>query len=148
MLDALVEHDECQIYLGSFVLEEVTASKFQKQKLEQIPRRWRTISADAINGDLFLSILNQYSLGKGETECITIALQREEFVVAIDDRKARKITKNLIGEERITGSIGLLRMLTSEGSITPEYAFERYQYMKEVGGFLPDLGSDYFEPPF
>ncbi len=78
---------------------------------------------------------------------MTVAIQEEEFVIAIDDRKARKITKELIGDGRVTGSIGLLRMLASDGSVTPEYAFERYQCMKDLGGFLPDLEPGYFDPP-
>lgn len=83
---------------------------------------------------------SEMGLDDGETECI-LAAQALGCVVACDDGAARKIICGMLGEERLSGSIGLLRTAIREGIIHKAHALEAYRLMRERGGFLPDLSE-------
>jgi predicted nucleic acid-binding protein len=88
----------------------------------------------------FIRVKNEFELDDGETECI-LAAQALACTIACDDAAARKAIIGLIGESRLTGSIGLLRLAIAEGLISREIAAESYQLMRQRGGFLPSVVS-------
>jgi predicted nucleic acid-binding protein len=91
----------------------------------------------------FLDLLARYRLGEGETECMLFG-ETHGLVVVTDDRAARKAASELLGSDRVTGSLGLLRRGVASGLVSAEGAIARYQKMKAMGGFLPDICADFF----
>jgi predicted nucleic acid-binding protein len=96
------------------------------------------VDDSAIDADEYLNLKETYGLGDGETECIAAALHNEHTVV-FDDRAARTTAQGILGEIRVTGSIGLLRQCVGRGLLTREAAYAAYEIMKAQGGYLPNM---------
>jgi predicted nucleic acid-binding protein len=92
---------------------------------------------------VFLDLLERFGLGDGETECLAFSVGTD-FGVCSDDRKARQISESIIGKEKVTGSLGLLREAVHLGLVTADEAFQTYIKMKTAGGFLPDINLAFF----
>lgn len=98
----------------------------------------RFLDDNAISASQFLELKNKYDLGLGETECIVYATNNSCTLV-VDDLAARKIAIALIGQLRVTGSIGILRQCVSHSVLERGEAYEAYIRMKEAGGYLPSM---------
>jgi predicted nucleic acid-binding protein len=92
----------------------------------------------------FAEILYLYELGLGETECIAHAEQRS-LVVCTDDKAARKAAGAHLGQDRVVGSLRLMRETVCAGNIDPHQAYIAYEQMKVRGAFLPEITADYFD---
>ncbi len=104
-----------------------------------------TLLDDAdLDGGAFLELLAQHNLGQGETECLAYALEFG-YVISTDDRKTRRIIKSTLGEQKLIGSIGLLKNCVESGILTANEAKHSYDAMVRSGGFLPDLSQDFFD---
>ncbi|MCR5883734.1 hypothetical protein LRS03_13050 [Rhizobacter sp. J219] len=88
----------------------------------------------------FLRAKAEWQLDNGETECILAAITLG-CAVACDDKAARRVIAQVLGEARLTGSIGLLRQAVRAGLLTKIDAFAAYQLMRERGGFLPEIAE-------
>jgi predicted nucleic acid-binding protein len=86
----------------------------------------------------FLRAKAEWQLDDGETECILAAAEVGSSV-ACDDKAARKVILKVLGRDRLTGSIGLLREAVKAGLLTQAGAFAAYRLMRERGGFLPAI---------
>jgi predicted nucleic acid-binding protein len=104
----------------------------------------RFVDAEEISSELFLSLLDEHDLGEGETECLALLLSGG-YIFCCDDGKARKVGIALTSEDRVVGSIRLLKWAVEAGLCTGEQAFEYYQRMKDAGGFLPDVPHEWFQ---
>ena len=91
----------------------------------------------------FIRAKKELKLDDGETECI-LAAQALGCVVASDDGAARKLICEILGKERLSGSISLLRHAIADGAIDRKQAFFAYSLMRERGGFLPSLTENDF----
>jgi predicted nucleic acid-binding protein len=104
--------------------------------------------ARADDGDLpansFADLLSFYDLGDGETECLAFADADVEFVICCDDGAARRAASGRHGQDRVIGSLHLLRECVRQGLMTAEGARLTYELMRNKGGFLPCLADDYF----
>ncbi|MNL62292.1 hypothetical protein D3C87_1863010 [compost metagenome] len=98
----------------------------------------------AIDAEEYEDALAVWALGPGETECI-LAAKASGSSVACDDGAARKVIEREIGLLRMTGTVGLVRDAVTTGLLTANEAFEAYQQMKRLGGFLPKLSLDDFD---
>jgi predicted nucleic acid-binding protein len=102
------------------------------------------ISDHDVPADRFFDLKEDLRLGDGETECIAIA-ELHPFMFCCDDKKARAAAAAKFGEERILGSLRLLRWCVEEALMTAANAFEAYQEMIQYGGRLPIVEMAYFE---
>ncbi len=84
----------------------------------------------------FSEARHRLQLDAGETECI-LAAAAMGCSVACDDQAARKAIIRELGETRLTGSIGLLKIAVGARAITSTEAFKAYELMRSRGGFLP-----------
>jgi predicted nucleic acid-binding protein len=100
---------------------------------------------DVVDADQYLTLLETHRLGAGETECMAVATS-DDFGVCCDDRKAREATAILIGEDRVIGTMGLLKRAVEQAITTCANALALFTMMKEAGGFLPDANHEYFCP--
>jgi len=96
-----------------------------------------------VSATRFADLLNQYSLGDGETECLLFTTDLG-YSMASDDRKARTIAQSQAGESRVTGSLGLLRKAVRAGKLSQQNAMDAYTKMLESGGFLPGIDVNFF----
>lgn len=99
---------------------------------------------DMLSIPTFSGLLERYGLGLGETECIALAAQRG-LIVCTDDRAARRAAVRHLGEERVVGSLGLIRECVRNGHIGRGQAIAAYEKMKHGGAFLPEIPSEYFD---
>lgn len=94
--------------------------------------------------DYFLTFVDENKLGDGESECILLASLDEESSICCDDRRGRTKAIELIGEERVLGSLRLLKFAVHHDILDPTEAFEAYELMRAAGGFLPTIEIAYF----
>lgn len=123
--------------------ESRTVAKAIKVAVERGDIDW--VDDTAIDAEEYEDALAVWELGPGETECI-LAAKALGCSVACDDGAARKVIEREIGVPRMTGTVGLLREAVVAGLITAEQAFEAYQQMKRLGGFLPKLSVADLKP--
>jgi predicted nucleic acid-binding protein len=101
------------------------------------------VDDDIVDADHYLALLEEHRLGAGETECMAVAAA-ENYNVCSDDRRAREATAGLIGENRVIGSLRVLRWCVESVVIDCGAAFAAFQTMREKGGFLPDTPQAFF----
>ena len=87
----------------------------------------------------------QNRIGIGEAEAIFYASRFSNSIVVSDDKKARNVATKLLGEARVTGTIGLLRKLVFRKVITVENAMLGLEKAVSAGGFLPPPRVSLFE---
>jgi predicted nucleic acid-binding protein len=91
----------------------------------------------------FFELLEKYELGAGETECLAFA-SMQPLLVCSDDRRARNMAVQELGEGRVIGTLGLLIRATELSVLAPDAAIAAYELMRRLGGFLPDLPARTF----
>lgn len=128
-----------EFYVGSFVKDE--CGGFLQPYIEQ--GLLKELSDERLPSDAFSDVLTRYDLGFGETECITFAIL-ERMSLCSDDAKARKSAQTELGENRVTGTLFLLRECVKVHVLTAESALIAYEQMRAKGAFLPDLQDGYF----
>lgn len=98
---------------------------------------------NSVNAERFLELLDVHRLGAGETECMAVALE-SDFHICCDDRRARLAAINLIGADRVLGTIRVLRWCVEQHKIECGQAKFLLRLMREQGGFLPDTPQSFF----
>ncbi len=134
------------LYIGKLIKETEILETVQKTILDGLIQK---SVIQVIDTDMALSqivtLRNRFGLGLGETECIAICINKRGFYICSDDYKARKSAIKELGEEKVIGSLYLLRSLVLAGKISCLGALYAYKEMKMKGGFLPKaLDEDYF----
>jgi predicted nucleic acid-binding protein len=97
----------------------------------------------AVPAAAYLSLLATHGLGEGETEALALA-QHYGLTLCSDDRKARKVGQKLLGENRIVGSLRLMRWCVEEDLCKCTRAYETSVAMRDHGGFVPALPQEFF----
>lgn len=100
--------------------------------------RLTLVDDSLITVSAFAAAKTRMNLDDGETECI-LAAEALGHAVACDDRAARRWIAELLGEARLSGSIGLMRLAVIARLLDQKSAFEAYRLMRVRGGFLPEL---------
>lgn len=101
------------------------------------------INDDVVDAEQYLALLQGHRLGAGETECMAVAAA-DDFHVCCDDRKARQAAAGLIGEDRVIGSLRILKWCVESLVIDCDAAFRAFETMRQRGGFLPDTQQSFF----
>jgi len=134
---ALDGHEFC---VGSFVEDEcgtLVKSYIQQGTLKKLPDE-RLLLHD------FVTLLDRYTLGYGETECIAFCIS-EGISFCSDDARARKSAEAELGASRVVGTLYLLRECVRSGLLTRAEAITAYEQMKVRGAFLPDWPDGYLD---
>ncbi|MGS0997110.1 hypothetical protein [Rhodanobacter sp. UC4451_H18] len=137
--------DGFEFLVGEAVLEEIPSIA---EEVEQVVATGllRFVDDNVITAKAFSQAKREMRLGDGETECI-LAAGIMGCCIACDDKQARREAKaRLDPEDRVTGSIGLLRALCAAGKASPHEALAAYQLMIERGGYLPEASLELFSP--
>jgi predicted nucleic acid-binding protein len=142
-----------EIVLGmperAFIVSPMVAGECHAECVVEVVRLTATCNITLaqeqdIDAALFLELLDNHELGQGETECIAICFAGHHSICC-DDRKARAVATDLLGEERVMGSLRLLKWAVEAGRITSDAAYSAYRAMIDAGGFLPTLAPDWFD---
>jgi predicted nucleic acid-binding protein len=134
----------------TFVIPPAVATEFEAGDIAALQEAGSsgrvTILNDAdVPGALYLRLLHDWGLGEGETECISYAWQTDA-AFASDDRLARRRATELLGGDRVSGTLGLLKEAVAASLITKGDAHAAYRQMRVSGGFLPEISIEFFEP--
>jgi predicted nucleic acid-binding protein len=97
-----------------------------------------------VPGALYLKLLDEWSLGEGESECIAYA-SHADVHFSSDDGLARRRAAELLGADRISGSLRLLKEAVEQSLLTKDDAFAAYERMRAAGGFLPAISREFFD---
>lgn len=103
----------------------------------------RFVTDDEISTDRFLELVGEHDIGDGELESIAVC-EATDCAFCTDDGAARRLATNLLGAPRVMGSLRLLKLAVEASLLKCTEAFAGYREMRDSGGFLPDLGSDFF----
>lgn len=98
---------------------------------------------DQVDSEQYVDLLLAHSLGEGETECIAIA-RSADFAICCDDRRARRVAAALIGDDRVFGTIRVLRWCVEAQLIACGEAKALLTQMRARGGYLPDMAQEFF----
>ena len=58
---------------------------------------------------------------------------------------ARRRATELLGADRVSGTLGLLKEAVAESLMTKTAAFAAYEQMRAAGGFLPQISIGFFD---
>jgi predicted nucleic acid-binding protein len=98
---------------------------------------------DELNAERFLALIEEHRLGAGETECMAIAVETD-YHICCDDGRARQVASDLIGPDRVFGTIRVLRWCVEQRVIACGEAKRLLCLMREQGGFLPNTPQSFF----
>jgi len=96
-----------------------------------------------ISTDRFLDLVAEHDIGDGELESITVC-EATNRAFCTDDAAARRLASNLLGAPEVMGSLRLLKFAVEASLLKCSDAFEGYLQMRDSGGFLPELQTDFF----
>jgi predicted nucleic acid-binding protein len=140
VLGKVLALDEHEFLVGSFVEEEcgtLLESYLQDGALKRLPNERLSLHD-------FVSLLDRYDLGYGETECIAFCIS-EGLSFCSDDGRARKSAEGELGATRVVGTLYLLRECVRSSLLTKAEAKLAYEQMKVRGAFLPDWPDGYLD---
>ncbi len=132
-------------YVSPAVISECSGSDEIGRVMSQAIQDGRLVEIDdsSVPANLYLKLLEEHKLGRGETECLAVAKIRG-LIVCSDDLKARKVASQELGPNAITGSLGLAQTIVRSGNLTEDAAYKAYYRMRAQGAFLPDIADGYF----
>lgn len=131
-----------EICFGPQVFDECTS--IQTQLIEGLEgKSLRKLSDESVSAVEYIRLMEDYSLGPGETECLALA-KENDLPICCDDRLARRMIENEIGRKNLTGTIGILIRLVEVGAIDPTDAEQRFETMRVNGAFFPDFDTSWF----
>jgi predicted nucleic acid-binding protein len=142
-LDAAGHLRRCFFLLTPLVVGECQASSAAKLLELKAAGVIGFVDDTTIPTELFLRLLAEHRLGPGETEAISVC-QLLGYALCCDDRSARRVGKEVLGDDRVIGSLRVLRWCVEETLFDCIVAFELFQQMRAAGGFLPQIGQPFF----
>ena len=142
-LDAICKLEGARFVLCPLVIGECSAGCVAKliELRERGDITW--LDDTQIPAELYLDLLETYGLGEGETESLA-AGRVLGMGLCCDDKQARTVASDLIGQDKVIGSAGVLKLCVEEGCVDCQLANEIFALMRIAGGFLPTLPSTYF----
>ena len=86
---------------------------------------------------------NENNLGVGESECIARCQDDPSLVFCTDDRRARHVARQHVGDARVIGTEDLLLECVRQG-MSPLDAYTAHETMRARGAFLPERPREFF----
>lgn len=102
------------------------------------------IDDTSVDADNYIELLDRLRLGAGETECIAVATTSHDIAICCDDLRARNKATDVLGADRVIGSMRLLRWCVEDTILKCDEAYKAFNVMREKGGFLPDITQSFF----
>jgi predicted nucleic acid-binding protein len=144
VLERIISGTNSVSLVGPQVLAECSSIKSELDLLIE-SHELLLMSDEELPAETYFEILEKFRLGPGETECIAFARQYPDIsAISCDDRRARIVCSEVIGESRLTGTIGRLKFAIENNLLSIGDATNAYQNMVLSGGFLPKLNPFLF----
>jgi predicted nucleic acid-binding protein len=133
----------------TFVIPPAVVTEFSSGDLQALQEalaagRATILNESEVPAALYLRLLDEWGLGEGETECIAYAVHAGVHISS-DDGLARRRATELLGAERVSGTLRLLKEAVEAALLTKDDAFAAYERMHAAGGFLPAISDDFFD---
>ena len=125
-----------KFWITPIVVDECEPSCSNELAVEMSSNRIGYISNEKLSAERFLMLLDEHTLGLGETESI-VACEALGFGFCCDDKQARTLGKALLGDSFVVGTIRVLRWCVQDNLIACKEAFNLFLAMRACGGFLP-----------
>lgn len=116
-----------------------TAAALEEFIREELLRR----SEIVIDSQDLLDFVERHELGAGESEAILACMASETHLWS-DDKRARNVGTDLLGEPRVVGTIGILKALVGAQDLAIETAWDAYNSMRDAGARLPPITQEFF----
>ena len=142
-LDAACRLVRCRFWLTPLVVGECQPSSAAKLLELKTAGALGFVDDTAIPTELFLSLLAEYDLGEGETEALSVC-HVLGYDLCCDDKRARRLANEILGDQRVIGSLRVLRWCVEEAFLDCTSAFQLFQGMRAAGGFLPRVSRPFF----
>lgn len=126
-----------EIWFEGLVEDEIIQDKIALDELVDAGLLHR-FDGSGISATAVGEIAGEHDIGVGEAECITICVESGETLIS-DDKRARAVGQKLLGEDSVTGIIGLLCRCIDNGAINPSEASKLLENARTHGGFLPEF---------
>lgn len=146
VLDVILKLQGRTWFVGQIVFDECRIDGKVIPELQKAVDDGRITLLDGseIDAGDFLNLLQKHGLGDGETECVAYSIL-DGRVVCTDDRKARNVIIINLGQDKVIGSLGLLREAVNQGLLTSVDAMNAHNLMVSKGAFLPSISSNFFD---
>lgn len=89
-------------------------------------------------------IATENNLGVGESEGIAFCEVNPGLTLCTDDRRARAIASQLLGQNRVVGTEDLLLLAVTATLLAAADAFRVHELMRARGAFLPERDRAFF----
>ncbi|WP_157072452.1 hypothetical protein [Brevundimonas bacteroides] len=143
MLAVVCDLPEIEITMSPIVVSECGLDCVAEVMELQAAGRIQFVPDEEISPDRFLDLVNQHDIGDGELESIAVC-EATNSSFCTDDRAARTLASGLLGAPRVMGSLRLLKLAVEASLLKCTDAFAGYVQMRDSGGFLPPLETDFF----
>jgi len=144
VLQKITETPNIHLFVGDNLLDQEILNHAQNILLESLISDGKIqVLESSVTISEFLALKTKYDLGDGETETIALCKEHNNYF-ASDDKKARKCAGKELGQDKVVGTLFLLKQTVKQSMIEANEAFESLQLMRQKGGFLPDIELDYF----
>jgi predicted nucleic acid-binding protein len=135
--------EEFSIVVPPLVLEECNEDCARKIRDLAVANAIEILDDNEVTAELFSELSAAHGLGDGETECLSFCMLTD-WHFCCDDRKARRCGNLLLGDQRVIGSLRLLRECVNTKLILCDQANSMYVRMVRHGGFLPTVAQEFF----
>lgn len=142
-LDLVSGLTRCRFWLPPMVISECQVGSAAAILELQAQGSVGFLDDDIVPTEDFLALLEEHDLGDGETECIAIC-RINGYSLCCDDKKARELARNVLGADRVVGTIRLFRWCVEDSLLNCAQAFDLFRLMRSSGGFLPATSQEFF----
>ena len=142
-LDVVLSLENCEFALSTAVVTESIELREEVQKHLDAGRLIRS-DETSISAMTVASISGSYNLGIGESECLALCQLDGKLFLWSDDRRARNVTCELLGANRVVGTRDLLLICVQQALLSPLDAYGAYELARSRGAFLPLLMREFF----
>jgi len=134
-LNLLCQLPDCRFLTVKTVLDEITYENLRNSVSRLIEEGILEVVATGVSPDEEIAFIEKYFRKPVGEAVALLAAQSREATIATDEKKARRIAKEL--HIKVTGTIGLLKRMISAGIINAKQALGLIKEMEEKASYWP-----------
>lgn len=141
-LESTVRMDPCvTLCAGPVVCDEVWGER--GRETGGVPRDLLVELPEDVDGVVLSNFMEEHRIGPGEAESILLADRLNAFFFC-DDRRARAVAVELLGGDRVVGTLGLAMHRARTGRDL-RGSFDDYDHARREGAYLPSHSPETFQ---
>jgi len=132
------------LFVGPLVIQECLG-RIAELNVALEAKQVQQLDDSLLPAKAFFELREKHRLGNGETECLAFAVRLTNLLICTDDKAARIVAASTVGENRVVGSLFLLRECVRESILEKSEAALVHETMRLRGAFIPPLPTKYFD---